>query len=86
MISLFNVVIQISLRNTILAGAIDVDLEKTAMTRARMLASLAIGGLFFGTGLFIMGFIGKTTSVDRETGLRSAVGAQDRAKPPSSTA
>ncbi|MGB8580404.1 MAG: ThiF family adenylyltransferase [Candidatus Sulfotelmatobacter sp.] len=47
------------------------------MTKAKMLASLAVGGLFFGTGLFIMGFIGKTTSVHREIGLRSAVGAQD---------
>jgi pimeloyl-ACP methyl ester carboxylesterase len=61
----------------VLAGAIVVDLENTAMRKARMLASLAVGGLFFGTGLFSMGFIGKTTSVDHETGLRSAVGAQE---------
>jgi hypothetical protein len=64
-------------RSTALAGAIGVDLEKTAMTKARMLASLAVGGLFFGAGLFTMGFIGKTTSVDHETQLRSAVGAQE---------
>jgi len=65
------------MRPMVLAGAIVVDLEKTAMTRARMLASLAVGGLFFGAGLFIMGFIGKTTSVDHETRLRSSVGAQE---------
>jgi hypothetical protein len=79
-LSLSNLVIAISLsrmRSMVLAGAIGVDLEKTAMTKVRMLASLAVGGLFFGTGLFIMGFIGKTTSVHREIGLRSAVGAQD---------
>jgi len=58
------------------AGAIVVGLEKTAMTKVRMLASLAVFGLFFGSGLFMMGFIGRTTPVDHETGLRSAVGAQ----------
>jgi hypothetical protein len=77
MISLSDVVILLSLRYMMLAGAIVVDSGKTAMTKARMLASLAVGGLFFGAGLFIMGFIGKTTSVDHETGLRSAVGAQE---------
>jgi hypothetical protein len=40
MISLFKIVILISLRYMVLAGVVVVDLEKTAMTKARMLASL----------------------------------------------
>jgi pimeloyl-ACP methyl ester carboxylesterase len=60
----------------VFAPAIAVDVRKTAMTKTGMLASLAAGGIFFGAGCFAMGFIGKASSVDRETGFRSAVGAQ----------
>jgi 4,5:9,10-diseco-3-hydroxy-5,9,17-trioxoandrosta-1(10),2-diene-4-oate hydrolase len=73
-------VIKVSLRYIrpiLLAGEIVVDLGKTAMAKARILASLPAGGLFFGAGLFAMGFIGKAPSVGRETGFRSAVGAQE---------
>jgi 4,5:9,10-diseco-3-hydroxy-5,9,17-trioxoandrosta-1(10),2-diene-4-oate hydrolase len=45
--------------------------------KTRILASLAVGGSFFGAGLFAMGFIGKARLVDREPGFRFAVGAQE---------
>lgn len=76
MISLSQVVMKVSLyciRPMLVAGAIVVDLGKTAMAKA----SLPAGGLSFGAGLFVMGFMGKASLVGRETGFRSAVGAQE---------
>src|SRR5712692_8642210 len=50
------------------------------MWTTRTVASLAVVGLFIGAGLFAMGFIGKASSIDRETDFRSAIGAQEPRK------